>query len=182
MSVVARRYARAAVDAARAAGDAAEVEALAEGLRTFATLYKESSELHQLITNPALKVQRAEILAKVSGEMSLSETASSLVSLLAENDRIGELTEVVRHVVELADEQTGRQRAQVTSAIELDDVQKARIAVALEKRLQVPVVLDVEIDPSILGGLVCVVGDTTIDSSLRYQLERVSERLYALYD
>jgi len=175
MSALARRYARAVVEAAQEKGGKKAVEELSEGLQSFRKVYDQSTELHELVQNPSFKSQRDETLREVTKE--LSTFASTLIRLLSENERMGLLSDVVEQVEQIGDEAAGRQRARVTTAVELTQAQQKRIATALSTRLGEPVVLQVEVDPEILGGLVCRVGDLTIDSSLKHQLNVVRERL-----
>ncbi len=109
----------------------------------------------------------------------LSVEAARLVLLLAEKDRFEILEEVVAETEALADERVGRARAYVSTAIPLTDAQQQRLTRALEKRFARPVALTIDIDPSIIGGLVCRVGDVTMDSSVKHQLETLRERLLA---
>jgi len=178
MSSVARRYATAAVEAASESGNAA-VEALANGLRAFADLYAESNELRELVKNPALKDARPAVLRDICSKLEATELTQSLILLLTDNERIDIVADVAREVEQAADEILGRNRARVVSAIELDAAQKARLEAALEERLKTPLLLDIDIDPSILGGLIIEVGSHTIDSSIRRQLQLLAERLQA---
>jgi len=107
----------------------------------------------------------------------MSALARTIVQVLTDNQRIEQLGEIAVEVEAIADARLGRQRAKVTSAIPLSDAQIQRIQVALQRRLGQPVVIDVEVDPKILGGLICEVGHLTIDSSVTRQLDALSERL-----
>ena len=93
------------------------------------------------------------------------------------NDRMAHLADVVQDLLAFADEKAGRLRALVKSAIALTPDQEKRISGALEKRLGKPVSIESTIDPSLLGGLVCQVGDLTLDNSVKRQLELVRDRL-----
>lgn len=178
MSAVARRYALAGVEAAVERGGLDAVDELAAGLRDFRTAYQSCAELHELVTNPALTGQRTEVLRQVGTKLGISELTMTLVLLLTDNERISELNEVTEAVIGIADERLARVRAQVISAVDLSSAQKERLAAALKKRVGRPVVLDITIDAAVLGGLVCKVGSYTIDSSVKRQLEIMSERLH----
>ena len=179
MSAVARRYAQAAVEAAADAGGAAEVEALATGLRAFASAYETSADLQAVVKNPQMGAVRAQTLRAVGQKLGASELSTTVLLVLTDNERLDELLDVVAEVEDLADRHLGRKRARVISAIPLSDAQSARLERALQKKLGGPVVVDVEIDRSILGGLIVQVGSVTIDSSVKRQLDRLSERLRA---
>lgn len=177
MSAIGRRYARAAVDAADEAGGGSAVDQLAEGLAGFRDAYGASEELRELLNNPVFEAQREQVLAKVLDTLGVSDQVRGVVRLLAERGRIGILTAVVAEVEEIADERAGRVRAHVSTALALTDSQKERVGKALEKRLGQTVVVSVHVEPELLGGLVCRVGDLTLDSSVRRQLEILREQL-----
>jgi F-type H+-transporting ATPase subunit delta len=177
MTALGRRYARAAVDAADEKGGASAVEALAVGLLSFRDAYKVSDELRELLNNPVFESQREQVLNKVLDAMKVSDQVTGLIRLLAERGRIGILDSVTAEVEGIADERAGRLRAHVSTALALTDSQKERVGKALEKRLGQIVVVTVHVDPELLGGLVCRVGDLTLDSSVRRQLEILREKL-----
>ena len=177
MSAAGKRYARAAVEAALGNGGVDAVQALSEGLGQFREAYGASDELREVLGNPALKDVREPVLRAVLTKLGASTETTNLVLVLAENDRIGALDDVGQDINRIADEKAGRLRAVVKTAIELSTEQENRIAKALEKRLGQPVTVATELDAGLLGGLVCQVGDLTLDSSIKRQLEIVRDRL-----
>ena len=65
----------------------------------------------------------------------------------------------------------------VRSAVALDEAQQGALRDALSARFGKKIELTVEVDSTLIGGLVCRVGDVTFDASLRRQLEVVKEQL-----
>ncbi len=59
----------------------------------------------------------------------------------------------------------------------LADAQVAEIKSALEKMTGRQVVLNVEIDPTLIGGVVTKIGDQLFDGSVRTQLQRIEGTL-----
>jgi F-type H+-transporting ATPase subunit delta len=87
---------------------------------------------------------------------------------------IGEIIEAYEIVCE---ENLGIRRARVTVARELAPPQRARIEALLAVRLGAPEVrLELEVDPTIIGGAVIRIGDSLIDGSLRTTLDRFRAR------
>jgi F-type H+-transporting ATPase subunit delta len=158
-------------------GGVAAVQKLSEGLAQFREAHAQSNELREVLSNPVLKDVRESILRAIMGKLNASSETVNLVLLLADNDRVSALDDVLQDINSIADEKAGRLRALVKSAIALDSAQEGRIAQALEKRLGQPVTVAIELDPSLLGGLVCQVGDLTFDSSIKRQLEIVRDKL-----
>lgn len=175
MSAVARRYARAAVLAAQEQGGRERVDAVLSSLRGFHAAYQTSGELREILHNPALISAREQVLAAVVAKLAMPDEAAKLLHLLVGRARIEILPHVVTEVETIADELAGRLRAYVTSVIPLTDAQEKRLSEALSRRVGVKVVLSAEVAPEILGGLVCRVGDLTLDGSLSRQLANLRE-------
>lgn len=67
--------------------------------------------------------------------------------------------------------------AEVRSALELDREERERLARALGRLAGRDVELRVTVDPSLIGGVVALVGDTIIDGSIKSRLERLHSGL-----
>ena len=180
MNAISRRYARALIAATREDCSPQRLESLVKDLRAFATVAQTHKDLSAVLANPAFQSARAAVVAQVNEKLSLSPLAGRLISLLCASDRIDFVDDIAEQVQIFADQQAGRARAKVRTVVPLNDRQKTRITRALEKRVGGNVDLDVTIDPTILGGLVCAVGDLTFDNSLRNQLERLTDQLVGL--
>jgi F-type H+-transporting ATPase subunit delta len=179
MSALAKRYARAAVEAAHEKGQGKAVEQLVKDLIAFRQQFLENAELGELLTNPALVNERMRVLDVLLEKAKLSETAANLVRTLAERDRMMALYDIVEAAERMADEQAKRLHAEVWSPMKLDAGQQKSLQTALEKRMGRAVLVDVNVAPELLGGLVVQIGDLKFDSSIKRQLEILRERLDA---
>ena len=65
----------------------------------------------------------------------------------------------------------------ITAAIPLDEGTRDRLRQALEQLTKSQVVMEVEEDPTIIGGIVARVGDLVLDGSVRTQLNTLRESL-----
>ena len=77
----------------------------------------------------------------------------------------------------LVDQQEGRERALVKSAVPLEAGQIDRLAVYLGQLVGKEVEVTTAVDPTILGGLVARVGDRLIDGSVRTRLQDMRRSL-----
>jgi F-type H+-transporting ATPase subunit delta len=68
-------------------------------------------------------------------------------------------------------------RAQVTTAASIDETRTKAIQDGLEHLTGRTVKLSMNIDPSIIGGMVARIGSTVYDASVTRQLERMKETL-----
>ena len=78
---------------------------------------------------------------------------------------------------QLTDELSNIKRAMVTTAVQLSEDIIKRIQAALKEVVQKEVIVTVNQDPSIIGGIIAQVGDLTLDGSLQTQLKSLKESL-----
>jgi F-type H+-transporting ATPase subunit delta len=76
-----------------------------------------------------------------------------------------------------ADELSGVVRPTLTSAMALDAGQVEEIKGTLAKYTGKRVILKVEVDPVLIGGVVTRIGDMAFDGSLKTQLTRIGDIL-----
>lgn len=182
MSALAKRYARAALAAASEAhpdqkNQHQALEALAQDVQAFWQAYGANPMLVEVLRNPVLKAQRGKVLGAICKHLKMQSLSQKLLVLLADNDRIAHLGEIVAQIEAAVDACMGRVRAHVRFAQKPDDQQCKLLEQTLQAQLGKPVVLTVAVDPALVAGLVCQVGDTTFDSSLKRQLAILTERL-----
>ena len=134
-----------------------------------------NDELRTALSDQRLPAaRRQQIVEDVLGDRAHHVTVS-LVSLVVANGRVRDLTSIVDKVVALAASRTNRQVAEVRSAIDLTDDQKARLASALKASTGLDVEVVVIVDPTVMGGIVTQIGDTVIDGSVRSRLSQLRE-------
>jgi F-type H+-transporting ATPase subunit delta len=91
--------------------------------------------------------------------------------------RVEELPRVAAEFRRLDDDRQGLTHATATSATELTPDEIRALTERLEQSTGGRISLDVQVDPSLLGGLVVRVGDRLIDGSVRGRLERLRSQL-----
>jgi F-type H+-transporting ATPase subunit delta len=77
----------------------------------------------------------------------------------------------------LLDQRAGRVRVRVTTAVELSDAQTAAITATLAAALRKQPVLELRLDPGLIGGMVVQIGDRVIDTSVRTRLTNLRTHL-----
>lgn len=87
------------------------------------------------------------------------------------------LGEIDTEYRELLDERMGRIHVQVTVAHPLDEAGVAEVKTELSRLLGKTAVPEINVDPSILGGILVRAGDTIFDGSLKHRMERLRRRL-----
>lgn len=119
--------------------------------------------------------RKADAAARVAE--SADPLVRNFVGLLVQKQAVGSLAAIVREYVRILDESLGRVQATVTSAVEVSSAQRERLTDSLSAMLNKEVVLDINEDPGIIGGILVRVGDQVIDGSVRARLEGLRNRL-----
>jgi F-type H+-transporting ATPase subunit delta len=175
MGSIARRYAKALFSLAVEKG---RVEAWSESLLSLERSLEAAPELRDVLQNPAYaREQKRAIVRQLAEAAKLDAEPSNLLFLLGDRNRLASLRDVVVAYGELADQELGRLRAKVTSAVALDDASIQAIAEKLSASTKKQVIVERAVDPAILGGVVAQVGSLVYDGSLRSQLEDLRNTL-----
>lgn len=172
---LARPYARAAFESAR---ESNQLDAWSESLNLLSVVTGDA-DMAAALNHPGLSEQQKIDLITGVCDGKLPEAVQNFVRIMAENRRlallpaIAELFAGYRHDHERVVDVT------VTTAYELTDDQKEKLTQALTRKLERKVILDIESDRSIIGGVVIKAGDTVIDASLRGRLGKLATAMGA---
>ncbi len=172
----ARPYARALWELAKERG---QVETVERELDVVAQAIGQAPALRDLFARPwvAASVKRTVAL-EVARRLDLSPLTRDFVVLVARQGR-GDLLEGMGEVFRrLVDEDLGRLRAHVRTAVPLTKSERDRLGERLGRALGgQQVVLEETVDRGLLGGFVAEVGSYIVDASLDGQLARLRDRL-----
>ena len=148
---LAGRYATALFELASDANAVTTVEASLAGV---VKALGESDDLRALTTSPILsRADAKSAIAAVATSMKLDALTAKTLGVLAENRRLGEISNVARAFSQLAASHRGEITAEVTSAHALTAAQSKALAAQLKARVGTDVAVQHKIDPSILGGI-----------------------------
>ena len=101
----------------------------------------------------------------------------NLISLLVARGSVGIVGDVYDNYTRLVDILRGRQRVELTSAVELDSSQIDKIKTFVQDLVKKEVVINTNVDESILGGVVIQIGDQLLDGSTKTQLEELRKQV-----
>jgi F-type H+-transporting ATPase subunit delta len=172
---VARRYSQAFIGLA---GDT-NADKFGEELAGFLNLAKANdATLFKALSNPVFTLtERRATLDAVLKKLKLDKLTSNLLKLLLEKGRFSVLPEVNESYQELADIQAGRARVRVTTASPLTGPLESELRASLEKATGKTVVLESDVDPDLIAGMIARVGSTVYDSSIRSRLRDIKTNL-----
>jgi F-type H+-transporting ATPase subunit delta len=129
------------------------------------------------LANPSIPLETRVATAEATFGPLVGPKVQNLIGLMLRRGRIQELPRLAREFRRLDDERRGITRASVTSALPLVSDEVRALTEQLERSTGGRVELDLQIDPSLLGGVVVRLGDRLIDGSVRNRLERLRNQL-----
>lgn len=166
------RYATALFDLAR---EGKAIDGVGAGLASLSKALAESDDFKTLTTNPLVSRDAASSgVAAVAKAMKLDKITTNFLGVLAQNRRLAELGSVIAAYEGLASAHRGEATADVTSAHPLDAKQISALKAQLKKKIGSDVAVNLNIDPSILGGLIVKIGSQMIDSSIKTRLNTLA--------
>lgn len=172
---VARRYAKALLTLGQEDGKYKEY---GEGISGFAHLLQREPELRDALLNPVFsREDRRKLLLRMIELLQMPPLVANLLQLMFDKLRLNALDGVAQSYQQLVDGAENVSRAKVKAAIPLEDATRKRLQQTMEKLTGTTVVMEVEEDPSIIGGIVARVGDLVLDGSVRTQLNSLRESL-----
>ncbi|MCF6198193.1 MAG: F0F1 ATP synthase subunit delta [Hyphomicrobiaceae bacterium] len=168
---VAGRYATALFELAR---DEKQLDRVDGELYIFVALLDAHEELDQALKSPATTLlEKQNVLRLVLENAGLTGLTANFLALVAKNNRLSAVRDVVRAFNGLLAREKGEVQAQVTSATALSDDHKNELVKTLKATLGQDVTIKTSVDPELLGGLIVKIGSKMIDNSLRTKLNNL---------
>jgi F-type H+-transporting ATPase subunit delta len=176
MATVINTYARAFADVVFES-HLAPAKTLKEA-QALAGLVASSKPLRDVWATPSIPAeQKRAVLDAIVEREGISRQVRNFVAVLMDHRRIGFLAAIVKQFELELDQRMGFAEAQITSAHDLGETERAM----LESQVQAMVGKKVRArylrDASLLGGAVVRVGSTIYDGSVEGQLERIREAI-----
>ena len=168
---LARPYARAAFAAARDSNGFAHWSQMLGAAATTVA----DERVVKLLSSP--RVQPSDLVELIAEASGADEHGRNFLNTMAQNRRLAVLPEVAAMFEELRAEVENVTDVYVTSAVQLDEAQRTRLASALKKRLKREVRLHCAVDATLIGGAIVRAGDFVIDGSLKARLERLAAKI-----
>ncbi len=171
IGIVRTRYAEALVKYVRETGRGEAVCAQAERL---VRVFSEVPDLGRMISarDVVADAQKLELLKTALGEPMEPELERFFL-LLLENGRIGLLPQVLMDFLFLYRRSIGVRKAILKVACPPPDSLLEELKVLVRQHSGEEALIEVEVDPSLIGGFIFDMDDAMIDTSVSSQLERI---------
>jgi F-type H+-transporting ATPase subunit delta len=143
-------------------------------------LVKADKSLLRFLLAPHILDQHKVALIKDVFGPRLDPLFLEFLLVLIDKHRVGFLHGIIEEFRELVAEERGMIVARVTTVKPLNDSQRGALIDRLKSKTGKSVELDEKLDPSILGGMIVILGDQIIDGSVRHHLSLLKEELMKL--
>ncbi|MFE2285735.1 F0F1 ATP synthase subunit delta [Streptomyces sp. NPDC059443] len=143
----------------------------------FGRIVTSSTELRSALTDRSATVAaKGKLLHSLLGGKADAVT-ERLVTRLVTHPRGRSLEAGLESLSTLAAKRRNRMVATVTTAVPLSDVQKQRLGAVLAKLYGRQMHLNLDVDPTVLGGIQVRVGDEVIDGTIADRIAEASRRM-----
>ena len=174
---IAERYARALLDIGV---DRGTLENLGTELNRVNTLFAQSEDLYKVMSHPSFNAEtRKNVLGELMERVIVGPTCRNFIFLLVDRNRISMIQRITKVFGDLVDQHLGRVRATITVAQPMSDPDRKRLERALGSATGKQVMLEHQVDPSIIAGVVTEVDGRVFDGSVRTSLAKMGARLRA---
>lgn len=170
-SVVTSRYAKAILDLA---AEKKKVEKIEADMKDLGAMLDASDDLRALVHDPRIsKTKQQDVVQALVSKAKLQDITKNFLNVLIENRRLNILDAVIKRVHQDLAEMRGERVAKIKVAQDMSAKQVKELEAALAKASGTAITLDVQVDPSLLGGMVITLDSRMIDDSVAGKLERL---------
>ena len=134
--------------------------------------------MRRVLENPSIPGDRKRaVLDAITKRMGTTRQVRNFIAVLTDHRRLPLFSEILKHLEQELNNRQGFAEAQVSTARQLSDPEKAMLEAEIAKLTGKKIRARYEQDASLLGGAVVQVGSTIYDGSVKGQLEKIREQL-----
>ena len=152
--------------------DSGELVKALESLKAFDEAMKTEKELARFFEHPSISTEKKKsVVQEICSRLAVDDKVSNMMVLLNERGKVLYLGKIVEYFEHVVDRRLNRTRVHVTSAYPLTAENMDRLKAALNKILEKTILIDTEVDESLIGGIMLSIGDQVADDTIRNRLE-----------
>ena len=153
-------------------------DAVKADLDKFDGLLAESADLRRLVRSPVFTAEeQTRALTAVLDKAGIGGLAARFLQVVSANRRLFAAPDMIRAFRTLVAHHKGETAATITVAEQPTEAHLAAIKDALKAVTKKNVQVEVQVDPSIIGGLIVKLGSRMIDTSLRTKLNAIKHAM-----
>jgi len=150
------------------------LETIITDLKTFFNVVSTNLEIKNVLGTSAFEVdEKSHVISDISGKVNLLNETKNFLILAVELDKFSRLLSKQDEIIRRLEQSAGKLKAEIISAGSMSETDLNLIKDSLYKATGRNVELTVNVDPSIIGGLITIIGDKVFDNSIKTQLEKI---------
>ena len=131
-------------------------------------------DLVRLLRSPVVsRAEQAKAVAALCERAELAGLTRDFLGLVAKNRRLFAVPAMIEAYLKKLAERRGEVTAEVTVAQPLNEARQAALLEQLRRTVGARVVVDMRVDPRLLGGMIVKIGSRMVDASLNSRLQRL---------
>jgi F-type H+-transporting ATPase subunit delta len=175
LSTIARPYAQALFESARAEGSLTAWVEVADELAALTA----HPRVAEVVADPKLGAQQVFDLLSGMLHSKLPASGANFLRTLIDNGRLAAMPEIAHQLRNLKNAAEGVADCLIETAYPLADAQVDALVAALAKRFGLKLKPEVMVNPDLIGGVRVAVGDHVLDTSVRSRLQAMKAALTA---
>lgn len=166
-NMIAQRYATAIYEIAKENNKQDEIR---EILNLLTEKYNEDENFRNFLSNPIVTTEEKEKFLKKAFSF-INPKSFNIINYLVSKDRMNYISLIRDNYVSFLYKEESKLPVVAIFTKELSEAQKEKLIKKLEKKYGKKIVLNLEIDESIIGGGIIKVGNDVINGSIKHQIE-----------
>lgn len=155
------------------------VEAVHTDIELIRQALGETGQLEMYLKSPVVKPSEKRTFISDAFGGQLNAISLNFINLLITNKREAYIDGIIHRFLEVYREYKGVKSALITIAVPLDETVRVKLNDLLSKVYKTGINLEIQQNPSIIGGFVLKVGDHQYDASIASGLKRMSNTLFS---
>jgi F-type H+-transporting ATPase subunit delta len=173
-SAVSKEYAKALFLLAKRKG---KLDEIGTELDSFNQLVESNKPIKNFLLAPQLSAETKVKALKQALSGRVSQELFKFLLVLTEKRRQDYLSSICASYHDELNKFHNQVDVFIESAVDLTEKEKDKLVTRLSEHLKRKVVARLKVNPGLLGGLICRIGDMVYDGSLRRRIQRLSMRM-----
>jgi F-type H+-transporting ATPase subunit delta len=168
---LAERYGAALFDLA---DERRSLDEVASDLRALRAMLAASGDFRRLIRSPVLsREQQGKTIEAIAEHAGLTPLVRNFLAVVAGNRRLFAVPAMIEAFLAQLAVRRGEVTAQVTVAQALSEAQREALNEQLRRSTGSRVSVEVQVDPTLIGGIIVKLGSRMVDASINSKLQRL---------
>lgn len=167
---LASRYAQALFDFAETHS---KIEEIYNDILLINNVLKENFELKKVIESPHIPISKKSDIFHAIFNTKINELSNNFLQLIIKKRRVPELHIILDEFIQIYYRFHNIKVAQVTLPLMIDNSFLNEISAILAKEFRCKIIMNVMIDPNIIGGIIIKVEDILIDASIISKIKKL---------